>query len=245
MTSSLSAIILDSNKSSRKTLLSVVRQGLGIKAANEFEQAKQAISYLQANRNTDLMFIDYDSVSDKTFELVSLSKKLKGSDNLKFVLLANSANKEFLLDAARKGISTFILKPYNSKTVVQKVKKICGSSKNRESHRLSLLEAVSVQLIANQQEVAGALVDISSGGCLVKTSRLGPIGVDIYDELMIRIPFDNETIDVPAELIRTERDLSSDAKKISAAFTYKKMEQNVALQFAKLWAALLRDNDNG
>ena len=237
-----SALIVDKSNSSRKTLVSVIRTGLGIKTINAFENTQRASHFLKDTKEVDLIFIDYDTANGETFDFVSSSKELTGNKDTKYILLSNSANKDFLLEAAKKGISSFILKPYNSKTVVEKVRKVCASKKQRRSSRLSLLEAVDLDLIINGNKLPGALVDISSGGCLLKTSLLGAFGIDIYDCIKIRIPFGSESVTLDGELIRVERDTTTDEKGISAGFIFKNMNQETVMQFAKLWSSLLKDN---
>lgn len=244
MSATLSALIIDASKANRKNLMSILRNGLGVKSVSETESPQLALHFLKEAKDINLICIDYESVNELTFDLVQKCKKLTGNGEIKFVLLANTASKEFLLEAASKGISAFILKPYNAKTIVEKIKKITTSKTERKSSRLSLLEAVNVRLMIDDLQMEGALIDISSGGCLLKSDRLGKAGIDIYDELTIRIPFDAEFVDLQSELIRVERDTSSETQKVSSAFIFKNMNQENALQFAKLWATLLRQNES-
>ncbi|MDX1811181.1 MAG: hypothetical protein R3240_04490, partial [Gammaproteobacteria bacterium] len=65
-------------------------------------------------------------------------------------------------------------------------------------------------------------------------------GIEIFDTLTLRIPFEEEYVDLSAELIRLERNLTEESKMINAGFIFKEMHKDTALQFAKLWAALLR-----
>ena len=232
----LNALIIDKNKASRKNLLSVIKNGIGIKDPRICESSAQAITLLKQNKAIDLIFVDYETVTDGFETFIISCKELLADQDAKYILLASNASKSFLVKAASLGISTFILKPFIYNTVVNKVKKISASKQQRNAKRLTLFEPLSIELIHNNQEIPAAILDISSGGCLTEAKPLGKHGLDIFSKLSIKIPFNDEHVMVTSQLIRMER---SDNENISAAFIFEGMGQDVAMQFAKLWAYLL------
>ncbi len=240
MFSTLSALIIDGNKVSRKNLTSISRNILGIKDITACESARAAERYFQQSPNIDLMFLDHETLNGDSFAIIDEAKKHIPKHDLKIVLLANGASKSFLLEAAGKGVSCFIVKPYTAKLVSEKIKKLFTSKAQRQSKRLSLFGAVSLTMYWRDQLFDAALMDISSGGCLVKTQGFQRKGVEILDEFVLQIPFDDEFAEIKAQLLRLERDKSEEDVAINAGFAFKEMQRDNALQFAKLWAALLR-----
>ena len=240
MLSSLNALIVDNNKVNRKNLHSISRNLLGIKATEACESARDAVRIFQETEKLDIIFIDHETVNGETFNLLDEAKQKFQNKELKIILLASRASRDFLLEAASKGVSTFIVKPYNPKTIVEKVQKLYSSKAQRKSKRLSLLGAVPADIIHEDNKFDGALLDISSGGCLIQTPGFRRTGIEIFDTLTLRIPFEEEYVDLSAELIRLERNLTEESKMINAGFIFKEMHKDTALQFAKLWAALLR-----
>jgi len=235
----LNALIIDNNKASRKNLLSVIKDGIGIKDPRICESSAQAVALLKQNKEIDLIFVDYETVTDGFETFINSCKNLLADQDTKYILLASNASKSFLVKAASLGISTFILKPFIYNTVVNKVKKVTASKQQRTAKRLTLLEPLSAELIYESQEISAAILDISSGGCLIETKPLGGYGLDIYSKLAIKIPHSDESVIVTSQLIRMER---ANDENISAAFIFEGMDQDNAMQFAKLWAFLLGNN---
>jgi len=240
MLTKLSTIVIDENKVSRKNLSSLLRNSLGMKDVMTFENLNLAIHYIKDAKNIDLVLIDYETTKDKTFDFIEKSKSCFPEIDIKFILLAKTSSKEFLLKAAGKGVSSFVLKPYNSATIVKNINALYASKSQRQSNRLKLLEAVPAILHFEDDQFDGALIDISSGGCQIKTSGYNRKGVEIYDSCQVEIPFDESYIILPAELIRLEKDRTSDIKEILSALIFEPLHKDNALKFAQLWASLLK-----
>jgi len=240
MLTKLSTIVVDENKVSRKNLASLMRNSLGIKDIMACENDNLALHYIKDAKNVDLVLIDYETTNDKTFDFIEKTKSCFPENEVKFILLAKTSSKEFLLEAAGKGVSSFVLKPYNSATIVKNINSLYASKSQRKSNRLKLLEAVPAILNIEDDKFDGALIDISSGGCQIKTSGFDRKGVEIYDMCQVEIPFEDTYIILPSELIRLEKDRASDKKDVLSALIFEPLHKDNALKFAQLWASLLK-----
>jgi len=239
MFSKLSTIIIDSNKVTRKTLASIIRHNLDIKDIKMFENVNLTLNYVKEAQKIDLVFIDHESANEMVFDLVDKINETFSDKKIKFVLIAGNTNKDYLMEASTRGISSFILKPYNSATVVKKTKSLFASKAARKSRRLKIFDVIDAKMAFEEGQFKCTLVDISAGGCQVRLSSFEKKGVELFDIGSINIPNDEVDISLAFELVRLEQDIGSEEKCMLAALKFQPLDQEKATGFAKLWAALL------
>jgi len=241
MTNQLSAMIIDDGTSNK--LISLIEHELKISNVRTFPSSIAALDFINQHKNISLIFINFETLLDRTFLFVQKAIASNNCENSKFILLASESNKEMLLKAANSGVSAFILKPYKKAKFLEKVKKFLPPIEKRTNKRLNLLESIDATLRYKNMEITGNIVDISSGGCLIHTPRFGRMGVEIFDIVTIRVNFNREKLGVNAEVIRMEKDESKDYKAVSTAFKFTKPDENNALQFARFWAYILKERN--
>ena len=239
---SLSAIIIDN--SNDKQLPTIIKDDLSISHLKVYKNTLEALNVIRQNNNIDLVYINYETTLDKTFPFVKKAKEIENCKNTKFFLLANHSNKNFLREAANSGVSAFILKPYKNEKLIEKTNKLLPATEKRIDKRVNLLESVSARLRFKGKEITGGIEDISSGGCLICTPKLTGMGIAVYDIVTIRVEFENEKLGVNAEVVRMEKDDTQDFKAVNTAFKFTKPNEENALQFAKLWAFILKERES-
>ena len=220
MTLSHSAIIIDDNSSARKSLASVIRQYFNMTDIYTTSSAREASGVLRQIEKIDWIFCDNQLTDQDTYKFLTATKKIKSAAESKVLLLSSDGGKETLMKAASHGVDDIILKPFTPKVVMEKVKKLVGGKNQRSSKRIALLEAFEAQIEFKAAKYKTALIDISLGGCMAKTPLFKQGGM-IYDDAKISIPLEKETIKLNAELIRLERDNSTEANILLAAFIFK------------------------
>jgi len=227
MQQSFSAIIIDSSQSSRKTLAAVIRQQFTMKDVYSASSAREAIAAIRQVEKLDWIFCDNQLSDEDAFDFLEQTKKIKSTADSKIILLSADGGKEALMLAATHGVNDIILKPFTPKVIQEKVRKLVGSQNKRSSKRISLLEAFEATIEFKDGKYKSALIDISLGGCMAKTPLFSKGGM-IYDKAIIKIPLEKEEIKLKAELIRLERDNSTEASILLAAFIFDKMSPEAA-----------------
>jgi len=215
-----SAIVVDPDSTSRKTLASLIRKHFKMSDIYTASSAREAAGTLRQIANIDWIFCESTLTDKDTFEFLSECKEIKSSTDAKIILLSTSSGKDALIKAAAHGVSDLILKPFSPKTILEKVKKLLNGKNLRKSNRIPLLEAFEAHVEFQSSKYKTALIDISLGGCMAKAPVFSKGGM-IYDKTLIHIPLQKQSLKLNAELVRLERDNSSDSAIILAAFIFK------------------------
>jgi len=235
MEQSHSALIIDHSSSARKILASVIRQNFKMNDVYTVSSAREATGVLRQVDKIDWIFCDNKLTDKDTFEFLGESREIRSTTDSKVILLSSDGGKEALMKAASHGVSDIILKPFTPKVIVEKVKKLVDRKSQRANKRVALFEAFEAHIAFGSAKYKSALIDISLGGCMAKTPLFNNGGM-IYDDAVITIPLEKQSIKLNAELVRLERDNSSEAKILLAAFVFNNMPEksaNVLSNFLK------------
>jgi len=236
-----SAIIIDSSK--KKLLVSLIRTEFNIKRVKTYTCVEDALEEIPEYADITFIFIHFETSRDKTFDFVANVKQMENCAQTKFILLSDTSDKRFLMKAASNGISAFILKPFTKEKFVDKVRKLLPRTKKPKESRFDFLENVEARLRFKGKEIRGGIENIGANGCLVRTPKLGKLGIEIYDVVTIRIDFEKERLGINAEVIKMEKAQQDDYPAVRSTLKFTDPDKDNALQFAKFWAYILRERD--
>lgn len=170
------------------------------------QSSQEAMGLISSNKHVDCMIINSHLLDSSGFTLVKDIKRIEKFSTLSILIISESNDREHLLNAAACGASDYIVKPINKRSFVVKMKKLIGGKHFRKDQRITTFEAFDTEI---NFETHGAyqakLVDISAGGCSVK-SEIFSHGGCIYDMAVVKIGETGEQFALRAELSRTERD---------------------------------------
>ena len=238
MSKSYTAIIVDGNNTARKSLSSVIRQNYNMRDIYSSSCAREASAVLKQIENIDWVFFNNDLADKDAFEFVKEIREFKSTESAKYILTSSDSNRETLLKAATAGVNSFIVKPFTPKIVIGKMQKLIGNKAQRKTRRVDLFEAFEATVHFKEAKYLSVLMDISLGGCMIKSPIYNQGGGMIYDKVKIRIPYEDTNISLDAELIRLERDTSSEESKILAAFLFKDIKEKYARNLTSFLAKI-------
>ncbi len=190
--------------------------------------AREASAVLRQIENIDWIFFNSELADKDAFEFVKEMQGLKSTESAHYILTSSDSNREILLKAATVGVHAFIVKPFTPKIVIGKMQKLIGNKAQRKTRRVDLFEAFEATVHFKEAKYPSVLMDISLGGCMIKSPVYNQGGGMIYDKAKIRIPYENTIISLDAELIRLERDTSCEEPKILAAFLFNDIKEKYA-----------------
>jgi len=223
-----SAIIIDNSTNARKSLASILKKNLEMEDIYSCSTGREAVATLRQVESINWVFCD-SNIQDKDWiELLAEFKKLPSTANAKYILLSAESKREMLLQAASAGVKEFICKPFSPKTVLAKIHKLAQGKEQRKSTRVTLLEAIEAIVEFDDVKYDTSLVDVSLGGCMIRSKVFNKGGGFIFDVAKIQIPLKTELVEVSAELIRLERDTASEEKHIFAAFLFQDLSKESA-----------------
>jgi two-component system chemotaxis response regulator CheY len=120
MNLNMKILIVDDFATMRKILKNVLTQ-IGFTNITEAEDGERALSALKKDKY-DLILCDWSMPEMPGIELLG---KIKSDHNLKeipFIMVTAEAKKDKILEAVKAGVSNYIVKPFTTETVDEKLK---------------------------------------------------------------------------------------------------------------------------
>lgn len=118
----LDVLVVDDADTMRRIVRSLLRD-LGLKNVREAEDGSTALKALKHHK-ADLVISDWNMPQMSGLELL---RAIRGDGVLKDVpvlMVTAESKKENILEAVRAGVSNYVVKPFNAKTLEEKLNKI-------------------------------------------------------------------------------------------------------------------------
>ncbi len=228
MSTGITALVIERGQTSRKTIIKGLRDHLNAETVLEAATPQEAISLCRQVKQLDCVLVDLELPGCNGLELIGEIKKLASASQASFIALSTSRDKKDLLQAAAAGVHDYIVKPFNAGTLATKLSKLANNPRFRRNERMSLLETFKAKICFRQAadtQYQARLVDISIGGCRIRTELFNRGGGCIYDLALIELQTNDRPIRIEAVLLSTERDLeSTDQRTMLASFQFLEKE---------------------
>jgi two-component system chemotaxis response regulator CheY len=118
----MDVLVVDDAPTMRRIVRSLLRE-LGIKHVREAEDGSAALEQLKQQR-ADLVVSDWNMPQMTGIELL---RAIRGDDGLKDIpvlMVTAESKKENIMEAVQAGVNNYIVKPFNAKTLEEKLTKI-------------------------------------------------------------------------------------------------------------------------
>jgi two-component system chemotaxis response regulator CheY len=118
----MNVMVVDDAATMRRIVRSLLRE-LGIKNVREAEDGEVAFEDLKRQR-ADLVVSDWSMPKMTGIELL---RAIRQDDDLKHIpvlMVTAESKKENIMEAVQAGVNNYIVKPFNSKTLEEKLNKI-------------------------------------------------------------------------------------------------------------------------
>ncbi len=118
----IEVLVVDDAATMRRIVRSLLRE-LGVKNVREAEDGSAALEELK-RRRADLVISDWNMPHMSGIELL---RAIRGSESLKDIpvlMVTAETKKENVLEAVQAGVNNYIVKPFNAKTLEEKLNKI-------------------------------------------------------------------------------------------------------------------------
>ena len=223
MANDFTLLLVEPSEELQESISDVLRSDFNIEEIIIADSSKLALHYLTDDTSIDCIIVNTQLSDGTGFDLISVIKGIERYTNTSILIMSEQQDRTHLLQAAACGASDFIIKPFSSRSLSLKLKKLITGQEFRVNKRVATFEEFQLELKFSESRIYKArLLDISIGGCSV-ISELFKNGGCIYDIANIHFESDKKSFDIPGELIRTERDPeceNEDEKELLAAFQF-------------------------
>jgi two-component system chemotaxis response regulator CheY len=118
----MSVLIVDDATTMRRIVRSLLRE-LGIKNVREAEDGMQALEDL-ARVKADLVVSDWSMPNMTGIDLLRAIRANEMLKEIPVLMVTAESKKENIMEAVQAGVNNYIVKPFNSKTLEEKLNKI-------------------------------------------------------------------------------------------------------------------------
>jgi two-component system chemotaxis response regulator CheY len=118
----MNVLVVDDAATMRRIVRSLLRE-LGIKNVREAEDGEMALEDLKRQR-ADLVVSDWAMPKMTGIELLRAIRQDSALKDTPVLMVTAESKKENIMEAIQAGVNNYIVKPFNSKTLEEKLNKI-------------------------------------------------------------------------------------------------------------------------
>lgn len=234
------AVVVDQNVGDRRSIASILRKEFKITNIYQSGTARDALALLKDVDNIEWVLSESDLPDQTGFEFVTQARQLPSTQHSSFIMLSTRRDREALLLAAQAGVADYVIKPFTSSTLVSKLRKIANGHERRETKRIEVLADHKLHVTFGDHQYQGSLLDLSLGGCLVRTELFNKGGGCIYEVANLTLEVGSDPLSLKGKVVRTEGDLETnpDASTMKAAFRFINADPKTLDKISLLLASL-------
>ncbi|MDX1810447.1 MAG: response regulator [Gammaproteobacteria bacterium] len=229
-------LVVDPDNQTQKELDTILRNDFNIEHILTADNQASAEQELANNQAIHCIIVNSRLDDGGGFEFISKAKQDNKLKNTTVLMISEDNSRDTLLQAAASGASDLLRKPLLPRSVSLKLRRVFNVKQFRVLERISVMGVISTDIVfENGLHLIGEVIDISSGGCSVRTRSFNNCGV--YDNCFLTLEDAGVNIKVPAQLIRIEKDHESaetNEKKVICGFQVKQLDadqENALNQF--------------
>jgi two-component system chemotaxis response regulator CheY len=223
MFENLVAMVVEKSTAIEKIISSILLDQLGFHQVISANTPEEATRLLKSGAKPDLVISSWDFGGPTTEVFLAELKARREGAPAPFILMTKDASEPFLVRAFKAGVTEYILKPFRPEDFIKTIHKAVKNTDRRKAVRYKIRGAFKIVMkFGKTAAYSGTLMDISTGGAMVKTSQFLQNPVNIFDSTSMTIYAGQRTVELKAELRRMEPDMASLPEKtvIRAAFMF-------------------------
>lgn len=202
-------LVVDDSSTARSAIINVLRDHLYCKDIVEASDGQDALRKLKQRPDIDWIFCDWEMPVMPGDELLKEIRSNPETAHLPFIMITSKGDRDSLVTAVQLGVTSFIVKPFTAKKLVEKVFLAQGRMERRNAERTRATTDEKVLLkFASADGVEVEMVDISLSGILMKVEHEAIRHVTIFDSFQAKLghPHGKGSAVLPCQVIRIEAD---------------------------------------
>jgi len=223
-------LVVDDSTTARSAIINVLRDHLYCKNIIEASDGQEALRLLKQRPDIDWIFCDWEMPVMAGDELLEEIRNNPETAHLPFIMITSKGDRDSLVTAVQLGVTSFIVKPFTAKKLVEKVFLAQGRMERRNAERTRVGKNQKAVLKFNSGiEAKGTLVDISLSGLLMMVEHEAVRSITVFDSFQLKIghPTGQGSAVLPCQVIRLEADPTHPSRtdKIRLAARFQPMEE--------------------
>lgn len=209
MLSNDKVLVVDNSSTARSAINNILRDHLFCKEIVDASDGQDALRKIRQN-NIDWIFSDWDMPNMTGIEFLKEVRSDPRMSHTPFIMVTARSDRDSLVTAVQEGVTSFIIKPFTAKKLVEKVYLAKGKMERRNAERTKIGQEQFIKLELNSPSkgVDATLIDISLTGflCLVEKEVVDQVSIfDLFDT-GLTLPKTTHSLSIPCQVIRLEAD---------------------------------------
>ncbi len=160
----LKAVVIDDQLNMRKAVNRILEK-TGQFTVEDFPNARDAISFLKTH-SVDIVITDIYMQQGDGFEVLAFIRNRTMQNDIPVLFFSGEATKEDIIRSVDLGVSDYILKPFETNDIIQKVITLIDKYKHPPEDIKTLRNAEKLYLNEKYQEAKNEFLKIINGGKL-------------------------------------------------------------------------------
>lgn len=202
-------LVVDDSSTARSAIINVLRDHLYCKEIVEASDGQEALRKLRQRPDIDWIFCDWEMPVMAGDELLKEVRGNCDTAHLPFIMITSKGDRDSLVTAVQLGVTSFIVKPFTAKKLVEKVLLAQGQMERRNAERTRAgKDYKAILQFDASSDIEASLVDISLSGLLMLVPHEAVRKMTVFDvfKAQMEIPNSSESIVLPCQVIRLEAD---------------------------------------
>lgn len=203
-------LVVDDSATARAAIINVLRDRLFCKEVIEAGDGQEALRLLKQRPDIDWIFCDWEMPVMAGDELLAAVRDNQATAHLPFIMITSKGDRDSLVTAVQLGATSFVVKPFTAKKLVEKVFLARGRMERRNAERIRAARGQSVfmKFTSAAELVQADLIDISLSGMQVLADHDAMRQVTVFDNVQIKLtsPASEKSAVMPCQVIRLEAD---------------------------------------
>ena len=238
-------LVVDDSATARSAIINVLRDRLYCKEIHEASNGKEALKLLREYPEIDWIFCDWEMPVMSGDELLTAVREDPQTAHLPFIMITSKGDRDSLVTAVQLGVTSFVVKPFTAKKLVEKVFLARGRMERRNAERIKASKGQKAQLkFGGNPPIQADMIDVSLSGLLTLCEHEPLRSITVFDQVQVQVkmPHTEKEVLLPCQVIRLEADPShpSRTEQIRVATRFLPMEAETRTQLVEYIEATRR-----
>lgn len=160
-------LVVDDSPTIKMLVRKVLENKIGAQKILMASDGREALEILKAQK-VDFILSDWEMPHVSGDELLFQVRQNKDWKDIPFVMMTSHGGKDFIMTAVQSGVTHYLVKPFTSGEMEDRIRKSWNGAAKRRDDRFSALPPHHFVLKRNGKSYQAKLMDISKTGCLLR-----------------------------------------------------------------------------
>jgi two-component system, chemotaxis family, chemotaxis protein CheY len=161
-----SVLIAEDSPETRQLVCEIIKKRLGFNTIHEAGDGTEALAILN-NHRIDIIVADWNMPNLSGDKLLYEVRNNKEWANIPFIMMTAHKEREFIVNAVQLGVNQYLVKPFTSRDLEEKVRKSLDHSIKRQAQRYADLPKHFLTIRIGKKSFPGEVENISRSGMLI------------------------------------------------------------------------------